>query len=297
MRLVLLLLALSPLCCVRAADLRLPLNDWTSQRILTLAFGQYLQQKAYRIEYIEMEPKYQWGALRKGLIHVQLEVWQTSMAAQFNQMVKKGQILDLGTYDFNIMEQWWYPMYVKPLCPGLPDWKALKMCASLFSSEHSGDKGVFYTGHWEYEDAALIRRLQLNFVIQRVKDGAALWQTLRQAMQNQKPIVMLNWSPNWTDARMPGEFVQFPELDCNEQGCLKPQNGWLKRAGAPSLKQYFPCVYQMARHIDLSREALAEAAALVMVDNYEEQKAAHLWLSRYRAVFDDAWSGECHNQP
>ena len=42
----------------------------------------------------------------------------------------------LGALGPKAKEEWWYPIYMKEKCPGLPNWEALKdpKCAEAFST-------------------------------------------------------------------------------------------------------------------------------------------------------------------
>ena len=107
-------------------------NNWTSQIVLSYISGNIFEQMGYTVEYQHTAIAEQWGALAYGASDIQVEVWQGTMAEPFNRMVKDGLFLNAGEHDAKTREDWWYPEYVEKACPGLPDWKALKACATLF---------------------------------------------------------------------------------------------------------------------------------------------------------------------
>lgn len=277
------------------SPIKLVLNDWTSQRVLTLAFGSLLQQQNYAVDYAEMHEDMQWAALRTGRIHIQLEVWQNSMQSAFDHYVANGYLLDAGTHKATTREDWWYPEYVTKLCPGLPDWRALNRCAHLFKTPESNGKGLYHTGTWDFGDPALIRGLNLNFVINRVEDDKALFALLSDAVATKKPIVLLNWLPNWMNKHIKGQFVEFPthspecEQDPNwginpdfTHDCGNPKSGWLKKAMWPGLDNYAPCVARLTREISFSKAMLEDAADWVFSQGLTEQQAAQRWLEKYQ---------------
>ena len=105
-------------------------------------------------------------------------------------------------------------------------------------------------------------------------------------MVNQQPIIILNWSPNWTDARIPGEFIRFPTYhpSCESDpgwgvnpskayDCGNKKNAWIKKYAWPKLEQQLPCVYQFIAQIDLSNEMISEAAALADYDGYSDEES------------------------
>ena len=271
----------------------IPLNNWSSQRVISQAIGNVLQAQNYSVEYRNISSQDQWGAMVRGLVHFQIEVWEPSMDEETRSFISKKRILDLGSHSAKAIEEWWYPDFVAKLCPGLPNWRALNKCAGLFSDTDS-KKGKYYTGPWNFRDPELIRSLKLDFILVRLEDDQSIWRHLHRAMQSRSPIIMLNWSPNWTDARIAGEFIHFPPYhpSCETDpswginpnktfDCGNKQNAWIKTFAWPKLEQQFPCVYQFIKQIDLTNEMIAEAAALVDYDGYNEEKAVDLWLQKY----------------
>ena len=273
----------------------LPLNNWASQRVISKALGTMVQSLGEHVEYKNISSTDQWGALRKGLVHIQLEVWQVSMAKEFERMVQQNHILDAGTHNAIGKEDWWYPDYVEELCPGLPDWQAMNACAEIFSNSSSNGKGVYYAGPWNYGDGDIIRALDLNFTIHRFENDTQVWQQLMQAIRQQQPIMLLNWTPNWTDSKISGKFVKFPAYhpDCETKAswglnkhrlkdCANPSNGWLKKAVWPKLEQHSPCVFQLVKNINLTTAMLVDASTLRVVDNHSEEYAAKIWQEKYQ---------------
>lgn len=273
----------------------LPLNNWASQRVISKALGTIIQSLGKQVEYKNISSTDQWGALRKGLIHIQLEVWQVSMAKEFNRMVLQNHIIDAGTHKAKGKEDWWYPDYVEELCPGLPDWQAMNACSEIFLTASSHGKGVYYAGPWDYGDGDIIRALNLNFTIHRFENDTQVWQQLAHAINKQQPIMLLNWTPNWTDSKIKGKFVKFPAYhpDCETKAnwglnkhrlkdCANPSNGWLKKAVWPQLESNYPCVFQLVKNINLSTTMIADASALRVVNNHSEEQAAKIWLKKYQ---------------
>ena len=159
------------------------LNDWSSQRVLSRVTGKLLQRMDIPVEFQDIKTKDQWGGLKSGFVHLQIEIWQSSTLSSWSPLVNSGHVLDLGEHQAKTREEWWYPEHVEAMCPGLPDWQALKHCSAIFKTPVSGDKGVYVTGPWLYKDADRIRALGLNFTIERLKDDKAMWKRLDTAVK------------------------------------------------------------------------------------------------------------------
>lgn len=272
----------------------LPLNDWPSQRLLSKIVGAKIEQLGYPVEYLPMSSINQIGALKKGYVHIQIEMWQTYDDGELSKAFNEGGIEDLGLHTAFGREDWWYPEYVGELCPGLPDWQALKKCSAIFSKNGKGTKGVYYTGPWNYRDAALIRALDLNFTIERLDNAEQLVQTLYQAEKNSKAIVLLHWSPSWVDMRIKGRFIEFPEFEksCEQDpawginnamlyDCGNPKVTLIKKAAWPGVKNKWPCVYQLVKEVDFTNAMIAKASALFGIEQKTEQEAKSIWLAKY----------------
>ena len=293
----------------QAPPIKILLNNWTSQLVLSHVTGHIFNKMGYEVEYQQSSVSEQWGALSHGAAHVQVEVWEGTMAKAFDRLVAASSIEDMGSHQATTREDWWYPDYVEKLCPGLPDWRALKDCAYLFSDDKSAStKGVYIAGPWEKPDEAKIRALGLNFDVSPVEKGDDLWVALKKAVKNQKPVMLFNWSPNWVESRFKGKFVEFPDYhpDCetNPQwgvnksflfDCGNPKGGWLKKAAWPGLKKHWPCAYEALKKISLSNEHIAYAAALVDVDNLSYPQAAKRWMEEYPQVWQPWLNTSCHH--
>jgi len=84
--------------------------------------------------------------------------------------------------------------------------------------------------------------LDLNVEIRRLTPAEALWRKPIEAQRDSIPIIMNNWIPNWTDARVEGEFIQLPNYvpDCVSEpawgmnkllpyDCSYPTGAWIKK--------------------------------------------------------------------
>ncbi|MCO7226062.1 ABC transporter substrate-binding protein [Pleionea sp. CnH1-48] len=277
--------------------IRIITNNWTSQIVLAHITGELFKQQGYPVKYVSSSTAQQWGALAHGAAHVQVEVWEGTMSEKFNDMAQRGLIVDAGTHDATTREDWWYPKYVEPLCPGLPDWQALKKCAAIFSTQ-GNQTGTYYAGPWEKPDEARVRALALNFDIVLLKESDDLWRVLSKAYDEKRPIVLFNWTPNWVESRYEGQFVEFPAYapECETQpewgvnknlvyDCGNPANGWLKKAAWPGMKNQWPCAYQLLEKINFSNQQLANASALVVLKKMSHLQAAQHWLKENKNIW------------
>lgn len=141
----------------------------------------------------------------------------------------------------------------------------------------------------------------MNFQEVPVGQAATLWAELQSAYDRKEPIVLFNWTPNFIEAKFPGEFVQFPKFDpaCLTDpkwgdnpdavyDCGAPANGYLKKAGSPDLEKKWPKAFAMLKKVNFTNPQIAAAAAMVDVDQMSPEDAAAKWISENEATWK-AW--------
>lgn len=273
-------------------------NNWSSQLVLAEIAGQLIQKQGMTVRYKTLPVAKQWGDLARNLSDIQVEVWEGTMAKDFDKMVSVKSFFDGGTYQATTREEWWYPDYSEKKCPGLPDWKALKNCGAAFSTPDSNGKGVYFSGPWEKPDRVKIAALDLPFIVKNLKDGDALWVELAKAVKENRPVMLFNWSPNWVEAVYPGKFVEFPKYhpECETKAswglnpglkydCGNPVGGWLKKALSKNLQQNFPKAFEIMKKMDFSATDISGFARDIDFDKMTPEDSASRWIKKNEAIW------------
>ncbi len=288
--------------------IRIIVNNWSSQVVMSHILGGIYRKMGYTVEYSTKDIADQWGGLHRGTEHVQVEVWEGTMQEAFHRISAYGKMVDAGTHEALTREEWWYPAYVEEVCPGLPDWRALKRCASLFATDRTAPKGRYLAGPWEKPEKARIRALGLDFVVEEAKNSDELWIELEKAWRRRQPIVLFNWTPNWVEVRYEGGFIEFPphapacETDPSwginkdwTHDCGNPPAGWLKKAAWHRMKEIWPCAWQVLRNMSFTNFMIGSLAALVDREGLNHEEAAHRWLAENTVVWSSWLPGECRS--
>jgi glycine betaine/proline transport system substrate-binding protein len=241
----------------------------------------------------------QYTALASDDMDLQVEVWEGSQAEAFDKSVAAGAV-DAGAHEAITREEWWYPKYVKEICPGLPDWKALDACADKFSTAETAPKGRFVgpPADWGKHYSERIAALKMNFQEVPVGQAATLWAELQAAYDRKEPIVLFNWTPNFIEAKFEGEFVEFPSFEAacwsdpkwgaNPEliyDCGAPKSGYLKKAVSKSFPTKWPKAFEMVKKINFTNPQIAAAAAMVDVAGLSPEEAATKWIADNEAVW------------
>ena len=297
-------IALATTTGVYAADssdpIIIPIHNWSSQIVMSNVVGQILEGMGNNVEYVTTDSQAVYESVRLGDVTFELEVWEGAFGASFRAALEKGGLHDAGDHDAVTREDWWYPMWTKEACPGLPSWEALNDCAALFATPESGGKGMYLDGpvDWLKHGQERVAALGMDFVVVNAGSAAALWAHIGAAEADKKPIVVFNWTPNFAEAVWPGEFVEFPEWvdGCDKDpavgpnpnalyDCGNPAKGYLKKAAWDGMKDKWPAAYDVLTKISFTNPQIAEMAKLVDTDEMEPEEAATAWLEANKDVW------------
>ena len=190
-------LALAPFAA-SAADssdpIVIPIHNWSSQIVMSNVVGQIFEQMGNNVEYVTTDSQAVYESVRLGDVTLELEVWEGAFGASFRAALEKGGIVDVGDHNAVTREDWWYPMWTKDACPGLPSWEALNDCASLFATAETGDKGRYLDGpvDWLKHGKERVEALGMNFEVINAGSAAALWAEIGAAEASKTPVVVFN---------------------------------------------------------------------------------------------------------
>jgi len=272
----------------------IPIHNWSSQIVMSNVVGQILESQGNNVEYVTTDSQAVYESVRLGDVTMELEVWEGAFGASYREALEKGGLHDAGDHNAVTREDWWYPMWTKEACPGLPDWKALNECAAIFATPETGDKGRYLDGpvDWLKHGQERVAALDMDFVVVNAGSAAALWAEIGAAEEDKTPLVVFNWTPNFAEAVWEGEFVEFPawEDGCDKDpavgpnpdelyDCGNPPDGYLKKAAWDGMKDKWPSAYETLTNVNFTNAQIAEMARLVDVDELEPEEAAEEWLA------------------
>ncbi len=283
--------------------IKLTLHDWTGQLITATMMGRVLEEMGYNIEYQVADYIAQFAGLESGDLHVAMEMWETTGKQAMETSLATGNTIDLGETGMQAVEEWWYPIYMKEKCPGLPDWKALNDCAEIFSAPETAPKGRYLGAPvtWGGFDDERVEALDMDFEVVHAGTDAALFAELESAYQRKAAWVGWVYTPHWAPIKFEGEFVEFPPysdecyndpkvgLNANEAyDCGKPR-GWIKKVGWKGGKEKWPCAYQAIQNFKTDNQTIGTMVGEVDLDGKKMEDVVETWLKANESTWK-AWT-------
>ena len=196
--------------------IKVPLKNWSSQLVMAYVIGGMFESMGNSVEYIPVDNQASFEAVRLGEVTLVHEVWQSTMQNAYYNAMAQGGLIDAGTHAAATLEEMGVPTWVieKDLCPGLPNWEALKNCHEVFATPDSEGKGRWLEGPQSWHGDTMPNRLKGlglddNWVVKFAGGADALWTELKAAEKEGRGTIIFNWSPNFTDASG-FTFIEFP---------------------------------------------------------------------------------------
>ena len=278
----------------------LTLHDWTGQYVTTTIMGRVLEEMGYNIKYQQADYLAQFAGLESGDLHVAMEMWETTGKEAMEKSLATGNTMDLGETGMQAIEEWWYPIYMKEKCPGLPDWKALNECAEVFSTPDTAPSGRYLGGPvtWGGWDDERVEALEMDFEVVHAGTDAALFAELESAYQRKAPWLGWIYTPHWAPIKFEGEFVEFPPYssECYSDAavglnpdmaydCGKPR-GWIKKVGWKDGADKWPCAYSAIQAFTIDNHAMGTMVGEIDLDGKKLEDVVENWLNSN----NDTWS-------
>jgi len=274
----------------------IPTHNWSSQVVMAYVIGGIFESMGNNVEYVSADTQAVYESIRQGDVTISHEVWQSTFGKSFYAAMAKGGIIDAGNHDTVSLEEVGVPQWVidKDLCPGLPNWEALKNCKDVFATADSGGKGRILDGPQSWHGVEYTDRVEAllgdDWVVKFAGSADALWAELAAAKKEGRGTIVFNWTPNFTD-KEGYAFIEWPAyyLGCRKQDggdskCGSPI-GWLKKAANYKFPKTHPAAYTAFSRMSFTAGHIGGMAALVDIDGMTHQDAGKAWL----AANEDVW--------
>ena len=295
------LAAVPAIAQVESTDpIKLTLHDWTGQLLTTNIMGEVLKKAGYNIDYVQADYIAQFAGLKTGDLHVAMEIWETTGREAMDEATGTGNVENMGETGMQAIEEWWYPIYMKEKCPGLPDWEALNACAEVFATSETAPKGRYLGGPvtWGGFDDERVEALEMDFEVVHAGTDAALFAELESAYQREAPILWV-YAPHWAPTKFNGEFVEFPaySAECYSDpawgsnpdmayDCGKPR-GPIWKVAWSGVKDKWPGAYDIIKSFKIDNTEMGDMVAKVDLEGEKLEDVVAAWMTTNEARWQE----------
>ncbi len=277
--------------------IKLTLHDWTGQLVTTNIMAEVLKHAGYNVELVPADYIAQFAGLKSGDLHVAMEMWETTGRDAMDEATATGKVENIGETGMMGIEEWWYPSYMKEVCPGLPNWEALNDCAEAFSIPETAPKGRYVGAPvtWGGFDDERVEALELDYEVIHAGTDAALFAELESAYQRKAPVLLWVYAPHWAPIKYEGEWIQFPPYssECYNDpsvgvnpdlayDCAKPSGPIWKVAWA-GVKDKWPGAYAAIKNFNIGNDEMGQMISAIDLDGQELDAVVMEWLSSNEA--------------
>lgn len=277
--------------------IRLAMNEWTSQNLLTQIAGRILTYAGYKVEYVTAGYTTQLNALASGELTVSMEIWETNVGEGFANMVKDKQLDIIGGNGLSGGGGWVYPKYVEEMCPGLPDWEALKGCSAIFATPETLPRGQIIDFPPEWGNMNTQERLTaLGIDLKPVSGGSegAMLAALRSSVATKTPALVYFWWPHPIFAELELNHVNLPAwaAECETDPKWGPNPdatfdcgeapGGIVIAAWPGMQEKWPKAYKILQNFRIDNDE--DMTLSLAIENGQKLDAvADEWMTKNEA--------------
>lgn len=279
--------------------IKLAINEWTGQHVTTNIAGRLLEKLGYQVEYVTAGYVPQFSALSDGSLHASLENWDNLSTEVRDKAMNDGLVVNIGELGLDTVEGWAYPKFMEQVCPGLPDWNALKDCAQALATADTFPDGriLAYPADWGTRSEMKIKGLELPYQAVPAGSEGALVAELKAAASAETPLIMEFWGPHWVLAEVDVGWVELPAHtpECESDAAWGANASEVHDCGfvSPTVQKTawagfadkWPAAYVLLDNLQM--DAAAQAQMMRSVDQLGEDldTVVDTWVAENEAVW------------
>jgi glycine betaine/proline transport system substrate-binding protein len=256
------------------------------------------QEMGCTVELQKVSETGQFPAMADGDVDATLEVWPSGHLKDRKDYIEQaGTVVDAGELGIVGNIGWFTPSYVVEQNPELGTWEGYQENADMFATAETGDKGRFLGADTTYSifDEAIIESLGLDLQVVYSGSEAASLAALDKAYQNQDPILMYWWTPQWANAKYELVEVELPAYDeqCEQVAAEDPDvaEGYdcdyaedvLYKAFSAELQEKDPAAFEFLSNFQWTEED-QNGVALEIQEGTDGEDAAQRWIDANQDV-------------
>jgi len=283
--------------------IRLPLINSSDFDFVSMVYGAALKKAGYNVEFATVDYTAHFQGVVTGDFPITTGAWGTT-PAPVQDALSSGKVADFGSTGIVVQEGWWYPKYMESVCPGLPDYEALKKpdCIKALATAETAPKARFVNAPADWTTDVDKRADAFGIDIEIISAGSpvALAAAITGAEEKKEPILAWGYAPYWLTTKYDGAWVEFPKA---EDACFtdpawgtNPKATWdcgykSGTIGKLANKEFIaktPYAGSILKALTLSADDVGRATEEVDVKGRDMQEVADEWVANHAATVD-AW--------
>lgn len=198
--------------------------NWTNQMVNTEMARRVLTAMGANVTVQALDDTTVFAAMAKSDNMVDMVVFRPTAQKFWDEYVTEQKtVAQIGETGYETVEGWYVPTYViegdsergiEPVCPGLPDYRAINDCAAAFATPSTDGKARYLAGDpaWEplFGDKERIKNLGLNVMQEYAGSEASLVAEFKRALDRGEPVMGLMWNPHMLFAKYDLTLVEMP---------------------------------------------------------------------------------------
>jgi glycine betaine/proline transport system substrate-binding protein len=256
-------------------------------------------QMGCTVELQEVNETAQFPGMADGSIDATLEVWPSGhFDDRENYIDGAGTVVDGGELGIIGNIGWFMPKYVVDQYPEFATWEGFEDNADVFATAETGDKGRFLGADTTYSiyDEAIIESLGLDLEVVYSGGETQSLTALDRAVQNEEPILMYWWTPQWANAKYDLVEVELPPFsdECEQIAADDPKavgydcdyaEDVLYKAFSSQLEEKDAAAFAFFSNFQWTEDD-QNGVALEIQEGTDPEEAAQTWID----ANEDVWS-------
>jgi len=278
-----------------AGTVKLAVNPWVGYEADAAVISYLLQnQLGYKVEKKELAEEPSWQGMESGDVDVVLENWGHDDLKK-KYIDEKGVAVALGPNGNQGVIGWYVPEWMATKYPDITDYKNLNKYADMFKTSESGGKGQLLDGDPSYvtNDEALVKNLKLNYKVVFGGSEDALIKAAKQATQQQKPLLMYFYEPQWLFSQLKLVKVNLPayttgcDADPKKVACDYPPYV-LDKIVSKKFSETGGKAYELIKNFKWTNDDQNKVADDITNNGMSDEDAAKKWVDAHPDVWK-AW--------
>ncbi len=266
--------------------IKVAINEWTGQNLTAHIAGTLLEKLGYKVEYVTAGTLPQFTGIASGALSLTPEVWPSNLGDVYPKAKAEGKLEEIGELGLDTRDGWIYTADTKAVCPGLPDWTALKNpgCVQALATPETFPNGrlLDYPADWGSATGQELKNADIPFTPVPAGSEGSLVAELQAAVAAHKPLLMRFWAPHWVLVAVPVEWMKMPPCDSNNTAACIVAPPVLKVVWS-SFREKWPAGYSLMKSLQVHADDQQKMIYAVDKQGKSLDQAVAGWMDQHQS--------------